>query len=132
MKFVRRRRIDAAIDMTPMIDTLLQLFVVFLLSMTFATSAIRLELPRASAQPSTPAAPVTVAIDEKGSLFVGDRVVTKKELSAQVRAALGADSKRQVVLRAHRTLVYDRILETLVGIQQSGAENIQLAYESAE
>jgi biopolymer transport protein ExbD len=132
MKFVRRRRIESAIDMTPMIDTLLQLFVVFLLSMTFVTSAVRLELPRAAAQPSTPPAPVTVAIDEGGSLFVDERAVTKDELSARVKAALGADLKRQVVLRAHRTLVYDRILETLVGIQQSGAENIQLAYQSAE
>ena len=75
MQFRYRRRIDSTIDMTPMIDTLLQLFVVFLLSMSFMSSAIRLELPQASLQQLASDAPVIVTLDAADKVFVNDEFI---------------------------------------------------------
>src|SRR5271165_7039693 len=121
MDFHRRRKIDANIDMTPMIDTLLQLFVVFLLSMSFVASAVRLDLPQASLQQNAPETPVVVSIDGGNNLFVNNEAVTREELPHRLSAVLAGNKRREVLLRADRTLTYDKILEGMVGIQRGGA-----------
>ncbi len=127
--FHRRRRIDPTIDMTPMIDTLLQLFVVFLLSMSFIASAVRLDLPNASAQQAAPETPVVVAIDAANNWYANNESVGKDQLQARLSALLTKENKREVLLRADRTLLYDKVLEAIVEIQRAGAANVVLAYE---
>jgi biopolymer transport protein TolR len=130
IEFRRRRKIDPTIEMTPMIDTLLQLFVVFLLSMSFIASAVRLDLPHASAQQASPDAPVTVAIDAANNWFVNNDPVTRGELQGRLSGLLAKAEKREVLLRADRTLLYDKVLEAIVEIQRGGATNVVLVYEN--
>jgi biopolymer transport protein ExbD len=129
MDFHRRRKIDATIDMTPMIDTLLQLFVVFLLCMTFAASAVRLDLPQASVRQQAPDTPVVVSLDENNNLYVNQEAVAREQLPGRLHALFAEGERREVTLRAHRTLAYATILDTLVEIQQAGVANIALAYD---
>jgi biopolymer transport protein ExbD len=132
MDFHRRRKIDANIDMTPMIDTLLQLFVVFLLSMSFIASAVRLDLPQASVRQDMPDTPVVVAIDESSAWFVNNEPVARDQLQFRLNALLANSERREVLLRADRKLLYDKVLEALVEIQRAGVANILLAYEHSE
>jgi biopolymer transport protein TolR len=130
IEFRRRRKIDATIDMTPMIDTLLQLFVVFLLSMSFIASAVRLDLPNASAQEQAPNTPVVVAIDAGNQWFVNNEPVGREQLTLRLARSLAQQEKREVLLRADRSLLYDKVLEAIVEIQKAGAANVVLAYDS--
>jgi biopolymer transport protein ExbD len=132
MDFHRRRKIDANIDMTPMIDTLLQLFVVFLLSMSFIASAVRLDLPQASVRQEAPDTPIVVAIDESNAWFVNNEPITRDQLQFRLNALLAKSQRREVLLRADRKLVYDKVLEALVEIQRAGVANILLAYDHNE
>jgi biopolymer transport protein TolR len=132
MQFRYRRRIDSTIDMTPMIDTLLQLFVVFLLSMSFMSSAIRLELPQASLQQLASDAPVIVTLDAADKVFVNDEFIPRAELQSRLHQVLQQAKNREVLLRADRKLLYDRIVETLIEMQKAGATNVHLAYSSNE
>lgn len=127
--FQRRRRVDPAIDMTPLIDTLLQLFVVFLLSMAFIASAVRLELPRASVRQPAPDTPLVVSVDAAGAIFLNNEAVDRNALRWRLGALFQQGHKREVLLRADQNLSYKRILETLVEVQQAGAANILLAYD---
>ena len=129
MDFRRQRKPEAQIDMTPMIDTLLQLFVVFLLSMSFVASAVRLELPRATLQQPAGDRPVVVSIDADNHWFVNNEPVGQNQLSAHLAALLPRANQREVLLRADRSLVYDKVLVALVEIQKAGVANIVLAYE---
>jgi biopolymer transport protein ExbD len=129
MDFHRRRRIEAAIDMTPMIDTLLQLFVVFLLSMSFVASALKLDLPQASLRQSAPDTPLVVSIDAANRLFVNNDPVATDQLSGRVSALLAKDQRAEVLLRADRSLRYGNILNAMVEIQHAGAANVLLSYE---
>ncbi len=125
----RRRKVDATIDMTPMIDTLLQLFVVFLLSMSFLSSAVRLNLPQAAMQQPAPETPVVVTLDAHDQLFINNDPVTRDQLPLRLAQVLQGAQRREVLLRADRSLIYDRILEAIVGIQKAGASNILLSYD---
>jgi biopolymer transport protein ExbD len=132
MDFRYRRKIDPNIDMTPMIDTLLQLFVVFLLSMSFMSSAVRLELPQASLNQPAPDAPIVVTLDADGKIHVNDEVIGRAELRGRLRMLLQKAKNRDVLLRADKSLVYDKIIPALVEMQQAGATQVHLAYAHAE
>jgi biopolymer transport protein ExbD len=130
MEFQRRRKIDAGIDMTPMIDTLLQLFVTFLMSMTFAASAVRLELPKAAAGSTTPAVPIVISVDAAHRFFCNNEPIAPGELRSRLIASLGTSKEREVVLRADGALPYKDVLKALVEINHAGATNVHLAYEA--
>jgi biopolymer transport protein ExbD len=129
MEFHRRRKIDAGIDMTPMIDTLLQLFLVFLLTATFAASAIPLNLPKASAEQPAPSEALVVSLDASNRTFINDEPIDQGELRGRLLVLLQKGTERKVSLRADRTLPYEKVLETLVIIQQAGVAQVHLAYE---
>ncbi len=132
MEFRRRRKIDSHIDMTPMIDTLLQLFVTFLLSMSFAASVVRLDLPRASAEQAPPTESLGVSLDAAAQLFINDQPVSPNEFRGRLAGLLQKREDRKVVFRADRTLPYEKVLEVMVLIQQAGASQIRLAYDAKE
>src|SRR5262245_30481746 len=130
MEFQRRRKTDTNIDMTPMIDTLLQLFVVFMLNMSFLASAVRLNLPRASAEQPAAADPIVVSLDAAARIFVNNEPVSRDELRVRLPALLSKSKERKVVLRADRGLRYEKVLEVLVAVQQAGGGHVSLAYEA--
>src|SRR5579862_4614779 len=88
MQFRYRRRVDSTIDMTPMIDTLLQLFVVFLLSMSFMSSAVQLELPKASLNQLAPDTPVVVTLNDTDKIFLNDEPIPRPDLRDRLHAVL--------------------------------------------
>jgi biopolymer transport protein ExbD len=132
MDFRQRRKIDTHIDMTPMIDTLLQLFVVFMLNMSFLASAVHLELPKASADQAAPSAAIAVSLDASGQVFVNTEMVGRTNLLGRLRDELAKGKDGKVVLRADRALRYDQVLDALVIITQAGAAQVSLAYEGKE
>ena len=130
MDLYRRRKIDAQIDMTPMIDTLLQLFMIFLLSASFVASSVQLELPKASAEQKNPAKPAVVSLNADNELFLNDKPVARADLRQSLEAALEKTQNRQIVLRADRTLGYQQVLQVLVEIQTTGTGQILLEYDA--
>ena len=124
----RRRRIDAHIDMTPMIDTLLQLFLIFMLSASFAVSAVRLKLPRASASPDKPTREIVVSVGPDGGLNLQGHPVARAELDTKLRELMDSLGQHGVQLQAHRTLSYETVLRTMVEIKGAGADQVLLVY----
>jgi biopolymer transport protein TolR len=132
MDLYRRRRIDAQIDMTPMIDTLLQLFMIFLLSASLVASSVQLNLPAAAADQKNPTKPLVVAINAKGELFLNDVPVERQALRSRLGGVLENLDQKSVLLRADRTLVYQQVLDVLVEVRSSGASQVLLAYEGGK
>lgn len=125
-----RRDVDARIDMTPMIDTLLQLFVVFMLNMSFVIAAIPLKLPNAAAEPTRNQADVVISLTPDG-IFLGSDRVSLNELPARLRSRLNSPDPGGVVLRADRALAYQKVLEVLAVIRDAGVDRVNLAFEEA-
>ena len=94
MEFHRRRRIEANIDMTPMIDTLLQLFLIFLLSASFVASSVRLDLPKAGAGDKKLTKPIMVSLDADNRLFINQEPLTVAELQIKLPTLIRLDGKR--------------------------------------
>ena len=118
------------IIITPLVDVMLVLVVIFLLTAPLLASAIRLDLPRAggSAPGATPAS-VTVVLDADGQVFVSDQPLTDAAL-AQRFAALAAQSRAtEVQLRADAAVPYGRVVQVLDAAQQAGLSRIGFVTE---
>lgn len=129
MEFYRRRKIEGNIDMTPMIDTLLQLFMIFLLSASFVASAVRLNLPRAAGNQKEPAKAIVVSLNGDNELFLNGESISQVELRPRLQALFRQTNKQEVVLRAELSLPYKNILKTMVELQRAGAATVHLSHD---
>ena len=108
------------INMTPLIDVMLVLMVIFMITAPLMTSSLKLDLPRAEGTPPTDAAPVvSVAVDPQGQLFWGEALTTAEQLALKVRDAAARNPATEVQLRADTRVPYGRVAE-LIGLLQAG------------
>ena len=119
------------INMTPLIDVMLVLLVIFIITAPLMSSSLRLDLPKTTgAQASSAVQFVTVAVDAKGALFWGDEPQTEAQLSAQVRTSAQNNPATEVQLRADKQVPYGRIAELIGLVQAAGLSRIGFVTES--
>ena len=120
------------INMTPLIDVMLVLLVIFIITAPLMTSSLRLDLPRADgAAPSDAPAFVALAIDAQGGLFLADQPADREQILERVRSAARRDPATEVQLRADRSVPYGRVAEVIGWVQQAGLTRIGFITESA-
>lgn len=135
MDLFRRRRIEAHIDMTPMIDTLLQLFLIFMVGTTLATSTIDIDLPRAKKNDITPgdvSRVVVVSIDAGNRIYLDNRPIPRNRLQADLRLMLQSSKELTVLLRADKKLIYEQFIQIMAEIRETGTTKVLLTYYSGE
>ncbi len=113
------------INMTPLIDVMLVLLVVFILAVPAIHSAVPLTLPRASSTaPQQPAEPVRLDIDAQGRTYWNGKAVEEDALKAQAQQAAMLDPQPVVRLSGDRAVAYERVLQTLSSLQGSGLTKV--------
>jgi biopolymer transport protein ExbD/biopolymer transport protein TolR len=119
------------INMTPLIDVMLVLLVIFIITAPLMTSSLKLDLPRAEgAAPSDAPAFVALAIDADGRLFLADQPAGKEQIVERVRAAARRDPATEVQLRADRKVPYGRVAELIGWVQEAGLTRIGFITEA--
>ncbi len=119
------------INMTPLIDVMLVLLVIFIITAPLLTSSLQLELPKSDAgAPSAAPAFIAVALDAQGRLFIGETAATPQQLLDQARAAARRDASTEVQLRADSAVPYGRVAELIGLLQQAGLTRIGFVTEA--
>ncbi len=120
------------INMTPLIDVMLVLLVIFIITAPLMTSSLRLDLPKTEAgQPTDAGSILQLAVDDQGRYYAGDEVVDAARLSARVREAARRDAQTEVQLRADSRVPYGRVAELIGLVQDAGLSRIGFVTESA-
>ena len=124
------------INMTPLIDVMLVLLVIFIITAPLMTSSLKLDLPKSEAAGSSDApAFVALAIDGDGKLFLGDQPLDPAQartlIAARVRDAARRDPATEVQLRADSRVPYGRVAELIGWVQEAGLSRIGLVTEAA-
>ncbi|HEU5297561.1 MAG TPA: biopolymer transporter ExbD [Burkholderiaceae bacterium] len=136
MAFGRLERRGAAqpmsdINMTPLIDVMLVLLVIFMITAPLMTSSLKLDLPRAEgAKPTDAPQFVTLAIDTQGRFFWGDEQVSVDTLRLRVREAAVRNPATEVQLRADKSVTYGRVAELIGVVQEGGLSRVGFVTES--
>jgi biopolymer transport protein ExbD/biopolymer transport protein TolR len=136
MAFGRLQRAEASrpmsdINMTPLIDVMLVLLVIFMITAPLMTSSLKLDLPKAEgAKPTDAQQFVTMAIDPQGRFFWGDEQVSIDTLRLRVREAAVRNPATEVQLRADKTVPYGRVAELIGVVQDGGLTRVGFVTES--
>ncbi|MFM0517098.1 biopolymer transporter ExbD [Caballeronia jiangsuensis] len=122
----------ADINMTPLIDVMLVLLVIFIITAPLFTHAIRLDLPKVASQPAreTPQT-ITLSIDDAGSLFWNDTPVSFDQMRARFADVGKTAQKPELHLRASSATRYEIIAQVMGAAQQAGLERIGFVTQPA-
>jgi biopolymer transport protein ExbD len=125
----------ADINVTPMVDVMLVLLVIFILSAPMFTSAVKLELPKAQASqsaPAQPAATVTLSIDGKGKIFWNNDPVEPGALEARLVGAAQLDPQPELQLRADKDTRYEVVAQVMAAAQANGLTKLGFVTDPKE
>ncbi len=118
------------INMTPLIDVMLVLLVIFIITAPLLASAIRLDLPRSdAAMAANPPTSVMLTVDKSGQVFLNDKPLTLEQLAQQLARLAAADPDTELQLRADTTVPYGRVVAIMGVAQQAGLGRIGFVAE---
>lgn len=127
-----RRGLMSEINVTPFVDVMLVLLIIFMVSAPLLVNGVPLDLPKTQAGPvNTETKPLTVSINDQGRLAVNEEYYdTPEEVVAKLKAvteAGGDASKQRIFVRGAKTVEYQKVLDLLAIIQKAGFTNVALA-----
>ena len=123
----------ADINVTPMVDVMLVLLVIFIITAPLFTHAIKLELPNAQSQ-AAPEKPetITLAINAEGKLFWNNAPVTREEIAERIAAASQKKPQPELQLRADKSTRYEVIAQVMSAAQNGGMNKIGFVTDPKE
>jgi len=117
--------------MTPLIDVMLVLMIIFMISAPLMTSSLKLDLPRTEGGTPTEAPSlIALSIDAQGTMYVGDEKVERAALLQRTRDAARRDPLTEVQLRADSAVPYGRVAELIALVQDAGLSRIGFVIEA--
>ncbi|MFQ5567925.1 MAG: protein TolR, partial [Paracoccaceae bacterium] len=128
----RRRRSHlrpmSEINVTPMVDVMLVLLIIFMVAAPLLTVGVPLELPRtrADALPTEQEEPLTINLDAEGRVYIQKTEVGEEDLVAKLTAVQQARRSDKVFLRADRSLDYGFVMRIMGALSAGGFRNIGL------
>ena len=118
------------INVTPLVDVMLVLVVIFIITAPLLASAIRLDLPKTDAAKAvdTPKF-VTLVVDKSGQTFLNDKALQLDELARQLAQTAGQNPDTEVQLRADETVPYGKVVAVMGVAQKAGLNRIGFVAE---
>ena len=118
------------INVTPLVDVMLVLVVIFIITAPLLASSIKLDLPKTDAAPANDVAKfVSLVVEKDGKVSLDDKPVTADELLQKLQAAAKAKPETEVQLRADAAVPYGRVVEVMGAAQKAGLNRIGFVAE---
>jgi len=113
------------INVTPMVDVMLVLLVIFILTAPLMASSIKLDLPRTDAATASEAPKfVTLVVDKAGQIFLNDKPIAVDALKASLSQTAAQNPDTEVQLRADEAVPYGKVVEVMGAAQKAGLNRI--------
>ncbi len=125
----------AEINVTPFVDVMLVLLIVFMVAAPLLTSGVAVDLPQseASAIPDPDNKPIEITLSNDGKIFIGDTEIQEEKLKFQLEAMItagNASDERRVYIRADQGLEYGRVMRMIGSINAAGFSKVALISEN--
>jgi biopolymer transport protein TolR len=117
------------INVTPLVDVVLVLLLVFMVTAPMMSRGIDVQLPVANVRQNDPEDRITVSVNADGRVYVGDNVVNIVLLEDRMRALMSGRTSKVVYLRADERLRYGKVIEVVDKLKSAGVEQIGFAYQ---
>jgi biopolymer transport protein TolR len=121
------------INVTPMVDVMLVLLIIFMVAAPLMTVGVPIDLPKTAAkQLNTEQKPVTVSVNPEGVIFVGDTQVALEGIVDAVTAASANGTEDRVYVRGDGTASYGAVMQVMGALSGAGFTKIGLLTDQAE
>ena len=123
----------AEINVTPMVDVMLVLLIIFMVTAPLLTVGVPLNLPKTSAaQLTQPKEPIVLSIDKEGATFISNEPVAAADLKDRLAKLAAEDSGRIVYVRGDRTISYAQLMDALGLVNGAGFTKVSLVAEGSQ
>jgi biopolymer transport protein ExbD len=123
---------NSDINVTPFVDVMLVLLIIFMVALPIATTSVKLELPQAQASAMPTAPPTFVSLQADGRLYIGDAPTTLSKLAADLRLAIHSPrpTAERVYIRADKAVRYEAFMAVMNDLKAHGYERVALVSEA--
>jgi biopolymer transport protein ExbD/biopolymer transport protein TolR len=120
---------NSEINVTPFVDVMLVLLIIFMVAAPLATVSVKVDLPPAEAPPSpNPPKPVYISIQKNGRVFIGDFVTDPETLGEDLKKTVGQrdPTKERIFIRSDQDATYGDFLQVMNKLQDNGFYSVAL------
>src|SRR6516165_5496232 len=122
----------AEINVTPMVDVMLVLLVIFMVTAPLLTVGVPLDLPKTKAAAITePKPPVILSLNRMGEVFIGDERIEPGDLEGRLSGLAAEDPTRIVYVRGDKTISYAQLMDALGIVNRACFAKVSLVAEAA-
>ena len=123
----------AEINVTPVVDVMLVLLIIFMVTAPLLTVGVPLDLPKTTAaELQQPKEPIVLSLDRDGGSFIGNEAVPAADLKDRLSQLASEDPERIVYVRGDRTISYAQLMDALGLVNTAGFTKVSLLAEGAK
>jgi biopolymer transport protein TolR len=122
----------AEMNVTPFVDVMLVLLIVFMIAAPMMTQGVQIALPKADAKPIEQAQPVEVNLKADGSIYISQQHIPFEALVERLQLIQENRKEASILLRADSTLNYGEVMKVMAALQAAGMVDVGLVTEPAE
>jgi len=123
----RRRRPASEINVTPLVDVMLVLLIIFMVTAPLMPRGVNVDLPKPDASPvNADTKPITVSLRNDGSLYLGEDPITPEQLVDQLKVQSQNDPNHRIFVRADAHIDYGRVMQVMGQITSGGFTHVAL------
>ena len=129
----KKNRSMSQINVTPFVDVMLVLLIVFMITAPLLTVGVTVDLPKTKAsQLSAKGDPIVISIKQNGELFIQERVVDTLQLLPRLKAISSGNKNLRIYVRGDKNVPYGIVLDTIAKIKSSGFKKVALVAKLKE
>jgi len=126
------RQVMSQINVTPFVDVMLVLLVIFMITAPMMQQGVQVNLPKTEAKAmNVKEEPIIVTVDKSGRAFLDRQEIPQGQLKAKLAALFSERSKKEVFLKADRDVPYGDVIRTMAEIKGAGVERLGMLTEPA-
>ena len=127
MRKKNRKKAISDINVTPFVDVMLVLLIIFMVTAPLLTSGIKINLPESSSiLKNEKKEPVTISLDKKGKIFINKKVFTRQKLIKKLKALEKVNKNLKIYVKADKSINYGKVMDLMTVINNAGFKKVAL------
>ena len=127
MRKKNKRSPISEINVTPFVDVMLVLLIIFMVTAPLLSSGIKINLPESSSiLKNEKNEPITISLNAKGKIFINKKVFTKVKLITKLKALEKVNKNLKIYVEADKSINYGKVMELMTAINKAGFKKVAL------
>ena len=117
--------IMSEINMTPLVDVMLVLLIIFIITVPVLTHSVKVDLPRANNQPNQiQNKPITISVNKQGQIYWNESLIDQTHLSQKLQQITQQQPQPEVHIRGDRKVEYEYVMQVMAEAQRNGVQKL--------